>query len=216
MAVTALIVVFGLIGVLLLISSVRRFRARRVMGGLMTGTLSLLMFAILAAGLLVSTNFLVFARLNAEQTAGELLLTQLGAHQFNATFTWPSGQRANFALRGDEWQMDARMIKWRPLANLAGFDAAYRLDRISGRYTRIEDERSQPRTVYPVTPTPQIDLWELLHRHQGWIPWVDARYGSAAYLPMADGASYELNVSQSGLIARPMNQAARGAVGQWR
>jgi len=32
---------------------------------------------------------------------------------------------------------------------------------------------------------------------------------------MADGALYEVRVSQTGLIARPLNQAARQAVGGW-
>jgi hypothetical protein len=40
-------------------------------------------------------------------------------------------------------------------------------------------------------------------------------YGSATYLPMSDGALYEIKVSQSGLVARPMNQAAREAVSGW-
>jgi hypothetical protein len=40
-------------------------------------------------------------------------------------------------------------------------------------------------------------------------------YGSATYLPMADGADYEVTVSQSGLVARPLNDAARLAVGAW-
>jgi hypothetical protein len=44
---------------------------------------------------------------------------------------------------------------------------------------------------------------------------VDALYGSATYLPMVDGALYEIKVSQSGLLARPLNQAAREAVGSW-
>jgi hypothetical protein len=33
---------------------------------------------------------------------------------------------------------------------------------------------------------------------------------------MADGALYEIKVSQSGLLARPLNQAARSAVGGWQ
>jgi hypothetical protein len=33
---------------------------------------------------------------------------------------------------------------------------------------------------------------------------------------MADGALYEIKVSQSGLLARPLNQAARAAVGSWQ
>ncbi len=135
--------------------------------------------------------------------------------EFNATLTYPNGERANFALRGDEWQVDARVLKWHAFANLLGFDAAYRLERISGRYTRLEDERTLPRTVYDLYTPGRIDPWELVHRYRSWVPWVDALYGSATFLPMADGALYEIKVSQSGLVARPLNQAAREAVGSW-
>jgi hypothetical protein len=108
------------------------------------------------------------------------------------------------------------VLKWRALANLFGFDTAYRLDRISGRYTSIDDERSLPRTVYALNQPDRVDLWELAHRHHSWVPWIDALYGSATFLPMADGALYEIKVSQSGLLARPLNQAARAAVGSWQ
>ena len=216
MTFTSLIVVLGLIGLLLFISAARSIRLRRVGAGLLKGASALLLFVIAAAALLLSTGLRTYSRLTAEQPAGELQFTRIGYHQFNGAFTFPSGERADFALRGDEWQVDARMIKWRAFANLVGFDTAFRLDRISGRYTRIEDERTLPRTVYPLNPVGRIDLWELLHRHQSRVPWVDALYGTATYLPMADGALYEIKVSQSGLLARPLNQAARAAVGGWR
>jgi hypothetical protein len=108
------------------------------------------------------------------------------------------------------------VFKLHAFANLIGFDTAYRLDRISGRYTSVEDERSQLRTVYPLNQPDRVDLWELAHRYRSWMPWIDALYGSATYLPMADGALYEIKVSQSGLIARPLNQAAGDAVGGWQ
>jgi hypothetical protein len=101
------------------------------------------------------------------------------------------------------------------LANLLGFDTAYRLDRISGRYTSIDDERSLPRTVYALNQPERVDLWALAHRYRSLVPWIDALYGSATYLPMADGARYAISVSQSGLIARPVNQLAIAAVGDW-
>jgi hypothetical protein len=66
-----------------------------------------------------------------------------------------------------------------------------------------------------LNPPERVDLWTLAHDYRSWVPWVDALYGSATYLPMADGALYQVNVSQSGLIARPLNQAAREAVGSW-
>jgi hypothetical protein len=153
--------------------------------------------------------------LSNEQPAGELQFSRVGERQFDAVLSYPDGERANFPLRGDEWQVDARVLKWHAFANLVGFDTAYRLERISGRYSRIEDERSQPRTVYELHAPGRIDPWELVHRYHTWVPWMDALYGNATFLPMADGALYEIKVSQSGLIARPLNQAAREVVGSW-
>jgi hypothetical protein len=215
MTLSALIVVFALAGVLLLFAAARRIRRRRVVGGLLAGTSALVLILLSAGAALIAVNLLTYRRLSMEQPAGELQLTRTGEREYRAVLTYPSGEHADFALRGDEWQIDARVLKWRAFANLIGFDALYRLDRIGGRYTRIEDERRQPRSVYALNPPQLVDPWELAHQYHAWIPWIDALYGSATFLPMADGALYEIKVSQSGLVARPLNQAARDAVGSW-
>jgi hypothetical protein len=216
MTFTALIALSGLAGILCLLACLHRLRRRRLMSGVLSGFAALALFLLAACALLLAANVHTYLRLSAEQPAGEIRFSGIGERQFNGILTYPGGQRAAFSLRGDQWQVDARILKWRAFANLAGFDAVYRLERISGRYSRIEDERGLPRTVYPLNPPNRLDLWELVHRYQSWLPWVDALYGSAVYLPMADAASYEINVSQSGLVARPLNQAARNAVGNWR
>jgi hypothetical protein len=216
MTLTALIAVFGLAGILCFIAAVRRFQRRRLIKGAVSAAAAIALFLLSACALLVGATLSTYRRLSAEQPAGEMEFSRIGAHQFNGILTYPAGERAAFSLRGDEWQVDARILKWQAFANLLGFDAVYRLERISGRYSRIEDERGLPRTVYPLNPPNRLDLWDLIHRHHSWLPWFDALYGSAIYLPMADAASYEIKVSQSGLVARPLNQTARDAVGNWR
>jgi hypothetical protein len=215
MTFTALIAVCALCGVLFFIAAIRRLRRRRVLGGMARGAAALIFFMAAACALLIGTNLRSYQRLSYEQPAGELQFIKQGERLFDAHLSYPNGERTSFPLRGDEWQVDARVLKWHAFANLVGFDAAYRLERISGRYTHIEDERSQPRTVYDLHSAGRIDPWELVHRYRTWIPWMDALYGSATFLPMVDGALYEIKVSQSGLIARPLNQAARDAVGSW-
>ena len=215
MTFTALIAVFALVGILLLFTAIRRLRRRKVLGGVLNGATALVLLLLSVCAALIAANLRTYQRLSFEQPAGELQFARTGEREFNAVLTYPSGERANFALRGDEWQVDARVLKWHAFANLVGFDTAYRLERIGGRYTRVEDERAQARTVYSLHPPQRIDPWELAHRYRSWLPWLDAVYGSATFLPMADGALYEIKVSQSGLIARPLNQAARDAVGGW-
>ncbi|HEU4655831.1 MAG TPA: hypothetical protein VFS47_17715, partial [Steroidobacteraceae bacterium] len=140
-----------------------------------------------------------------------------GPQRFAATLTQvPSGEMQTFVLAGDEWQLDARVLKWRGWANLLGLDAQYRLERVSGRYRDIDQERRDERTVYGLSENPGIDLWTLSTQYPRWLPFVDAVYGSATYLPMADGARYQVAITQSGLIARPLNQAATNAAGGWK
>ncbi len=215
MTFTALIIAFALAGILFFVAAVRGLRRRRLGSGALHGATALVLLLLSLCAALVAANLRTYQRLTFEQPAGELQLTRTGERQFNAVLTYPSGERVNFALRGDEWQADARVLKWHALANVVGFDTAYRLERIGGRYTRIEDERSQARTVYALNAPQRIDPWELVHRYRSWLPWIDALYGSATFLPMADGALYESKVSQTGLVARPLNQAAREAVGSW-
>jgi hypothetical protein len=211
----ALLVVFALFGILFIIAAGRRFRRRRILSGMAHGAVAIIIALSVTCAALLGLNLRTYQRLSFEQPAGELQLTRTGERQYRAVLAYPTGERASFALRGDEWQVDARVLKWTAFANLIGFDAAYRLERISGRYANVDEERSQPRTVYELASPGRIDPWELVHQYHRWVPWVDAMYGSATYLPMSDGALYEIKVSQSGLVARPLNQAAREAVSGW-
>jgi hypothetical protein len=44
---------------------------------------------------------------------------------------------------------------------------------------------------------------------------VDAYYGTATYVPMADRARFRITLSRDALIARPVNEQALKAVGEW-
>jgi hypothetical protein len=61
-----------------------------------------------------------------------------------------------------------------------------------------------------------LDVWQVARRFPSLTPGIDAYYGSATYVPMADGARFEISLSRDALIARPANPAARSAVGDWR
>ncbi len=204
--------ILGVAGLLLLAIGFRRlFRARFITGG---GSVVLSIALLGFAGLIfvVGTNLHTYARLTYEQPLAELLFQANGPQRFRATISRiPSGDMQVFMLNGDEWQLDARVLKWRGWANLLGLDAQYRLERLSGRYRTIEQERTAVRSVYGLSDNPGIDLWTVAQDYPEWLPFVDSVYGSATYLPMADGARYRVSLTQSGLIARAVNPAADAA-----
>ena len=165
-----------------------------------------------AAAALLAAGLRGYERLTFEQPVAELEFAARGPQQYEALLTrLPGGERERFVLAGDEWQLDARVLKWRGSANLLGLDARYRLERVSGRYRDVEQERHAPRSVFALGENRPLDLWALAEAYPRWLPFVDAVYGSATYLPMAPGARYQVTLSQSGLIGRPLNEAARAS-----
>ena len=217
MVIAAAIVLVGLlVAVPLGVLAVRRLRHLRLVGGtfyLGTGAL-VLAIALVAASL--TLNLFTYARLTHEQQAARVSTRQLGERRYVATVQVPKEAARHYELAGDEWQIDARVLKWRGFATVIGLDTAYRLERLSGRYSDVAAERTAPRTVYSLAPEAGLDLWSLVRRHPRYLPLADALYGSAAYVPMAEAAEYDVSVSASGLVVRPANEAARRAVGGWK
>jgi len=213
----AFAIVLAALGFVALAIAVRRLYRVQMFAATRSTVASLLLFASAAALLVVSLNLRSYARLTHETPIGELVFAALGPQKFRATLTRvPSGDEQGFVLYGDEWQLDARVLKWQGFANQFGLDARYRLERVSGRYRDIGKERTAPRTAYELAAKPPIDLWEVASAHPSWLPFVDASYGSATYLPMADGARYRVTISQTGLLARPSNKAAERATRAWK
>lgn len=211
-AVVILIALFGLL--LLALACQRLLRARFIAAG-GSALMGLVLLAAAALLFLVASNLHSYARLAHERAIAEIVFEARGPQRYRTTLARvPGGEMQMFILAGDEWQLDARVLKWKGWANLLGLDAQYRLERVSGRYHDLEQERHGERTVYALSENPGLDLWTLSMQYPRWLPFVDAVYGSATYLPMADGARYEISVTQSGLIARPLNQAAKAAGSQ--
>jgi len=212
-AIALLIAIFG--ALLLILACQRLVRAR-----FLAATGSALMGLLLLAGaglfFIVSLNLHTYARLTYERPVAEIVFESRSPQHYSATLTEvPNGEMQIFMLAGDEWQLDARVLKWRGWANLLGLDTQYRLERVSGRYRNLEQERHDERTVYGLSENPGIDVWQLTTEYPRWLPFVDAVYGSATYLPMADGARYQVSITQSGLIARPLNPAAQTIMNGW-
>ena len=209
------IIVFAVLGVILFILGIQRVWRRRVLTGSLEGLVGLLLLAIAALMAAISINLYTYDRLTHESTITEVRFQGVGPQHFGASMMFKNNTKI-LDLRGDEWQIDARVLKWRGMAVLIGFDTLYRLDRLSGRYRDITQERTGLRTVHSLSEKQGLDLWMIGRRYAHWIPWVDAVYGSATYIPMVDGASYTVSVSSTGLLARPSNDIARKAIGEWR
>lgn len=206
----------GVVALLLLIASVRRLRDWRFASGAVFLALAAAAAALGTAGAMLAASLHTYARLSQEQEAARAVFRELAPKRYEMLLVLKGEAARSFEIRGDEWQIDARVLKWKGLGTLLGLDTLYRFERLSGRYADTGQEKSAPRSVYPLAAETSFDLWSLLKEHQRWLPLADALYGSATYAPMADGAQFSINVSTTGLLVRPLNEPAKKALGGWK
>ncbi|WP_332653779.1 hypothetical protein [Brevundimonas sp.] len=222
--------VVGALGLALLARGVGAMFKGRFFGGLVGGVGGAGFIAAALMAALLGLNVQSYTRLTWERPVATVETRQLGPQYFEATVMQPGrGENAPgtsnlYPLHGDEWRIEAQVLKWKPWANVLGLDTQYRLDRLSGRYRSIDQEINATRSVHPLAADEvgpkwvpwKVSAWDTARRYRRYVDAVDTLYGGGAYMPMADGARYEVWITQSGLVARPTNEAARAAsAGGW-
>jgi len=204
-----------LIGLLFLATMVRHMRRGRLLRAGGSATACAASAGIGTAGILIFMSYLGYERLTDEQLVGVIEFSRSAPEEYTARLMIDGQVDRLLALRGDEWQLDARVVTWKPPATILGLEPVYQLERLSGRYSSVDRERSEQRTVHGLAEERPLDLWSLARKFPRITPGMDAFYGTATYLPMADGARFRVTLSRDALIARPINDPAREAVGDW-
>ncbi|MDZ4759792.1 MAG: hypothetical protein SGJ21_01800 [Alphaproteobacteria bacterium] len=211
----------GLVGVLMLVGGLGRlFQLKLFSGSLrfLFGGLTLAGAAIIG---LIGLNLQTYKRLTHENLVAEVSLDQTSVSQFTATVRKADKQGVllepkDYALAGDKFRMEARVWKLQPWANVIGADAFYRLERIQGRWDDAARENSTPSTADDsIKDDAGMDVLALPFGKYTPFQQLDTTFGSGAYMPMVDGAIYEISMSQSGFVARGKNETAVNALNAW-
>lgn len=168
---------------------------------------------LVATGTILSAlNLASYSQLQEGEDIANVSFTKQNEQSFQATVVnIQTGAQNAFVIDGDMWQIDARVLR----VAFAGSTPFYKLDRISGRYYSLEQERSSPKTVFSLAgESVGFDLWRLFKGSDMGI--ISADYGSATFLPMADGAVFTVSIGVSGLQAKPVNSEAQHIVNEWQ
>lgn len=210
---TLLALLIALIAVYILYKAAKMLWQNSWFVGFCRGFFGLALVGLAAVIAVTAFDLYSYKQVLQEQVVATIHFDKIEDQHYFAVLSDKNGQEQRVELRGDQWQLDARIVKWKGYLASFGLKPAYRLERLSGRYYDIEQETTEKRTAYNVHPEFYgVDIWQLVNKHPDWLPVVDAVYGSATYLPMKDGALFEVSLSNTGLLARPINQVARDAV----
>lgn len=217
MAYTVLTAVFIILALVIVLFGARLLLKGSWLLGWLRGMAGLLLVGAAILLTMAALDFHSYQQLSKEQTIATLGFTRKAPQQFEVTLVDDAGVERNFELYGDLWQLDARVIKWSSGLAGMGMSPGYRLDRLSGRYYSLEKEQQSTRSVHELNTSKSLfDTWSWLREYGSGMTMIDASYGSATYLPMEDGALFAVSLTNSGLIARPLNDRARAAVDGWQ
>lgn len=213
-----LLALFLLLGMLLTWFALRGLLNKRFFRGAVNFLLALALLGMFASGLLLLSTLYTYQRLSEEAVVASLTFEALGPQRYQARLTEHTTpeQTRRYLILGDDWQLDARIIKWHSFGTLLGLDPLYRLERFSGRYASPEQETASPRSIHSLSRQTSFDILELARYSREWLPLLDAYYGNAAYMPMANGAEYTIILTHNGLIARAGNSIAETALKNWK
>jgi hypothetical protein len=204
---TALLIftmICAVLGAAFLVGAVSALRGRRVIAGGGRFITAGLFLALAALAVTVTVALRGYRALTHEEVAARIRTVPTGVQRFSATVTLADSSVHMFDLAGDAVYVDAHILKWHPWVNILGLHTAYELDRVAGRYRDLADERSRPRTVESLAPDRTVDLFSLARRYRWLTPLVDAQYGSAAFVSAGEFSTWEIRVSTTGLLARPV------------
>ena len=211
--------VAGVIGLMLGFAGVSKLaRLKLISGGARllfgTGFLGL-------AGITTFTglNLQTYKRLTHERPVAEISFDEVAGQEntFVATLQLnEEDEKRTYTLKGDEFEIGAKVIKFQPMSNMLGYDSIYRLDFLEGRLAdryQTAQVTEAVATGVALTDNPGLDVAAYARTQGKRFGVQDAKYGSGVYNPMDDGLAYEVWITQDALIARPSNTRTRLRLG---
>ena len=155
--------------------------------------------------LIASINLSTYKNLSQETPLASIEFEELrhDRGRFITTLTMTNGLARRYELKGDQWQIDARMIKWNDSAAQLGLKPLYQFERLSGRYSTADAQNSEEQTANELLVKKGVDVWQLAKQFNQFLPFIDASYGTSAYQVMQDGLKFEISLTNSGLVTRP-------------
>lgn len=210
---TILAVLFAVLSIAFFITGIVALKKKRLFGVAVSLTLALLMLSLAGLFGMITLATQGYRALTREEVAAVVKTNPIGPSRFNARFHFPDGREATFNIEGEELYVDAHILKWKPLANFLGLHTSYELDRVAGRYLKLEDEQTKARTVFFLSQKKPIDIFNLRRRYTLFRPLLDAEYGSATFIAADQAAEFEVRVSTTGLLIRKVGGAGSALSG---
>lgn len=142
--------------------------------------------------------------LSDETLIADVIIMPTALQRYTAIVEFEQGAQLKFELAGDEVMFEANVLKWKPWVAFLGVGAAYRMDRVRGRFKDINDERSELATIYSLNGNASSSFSEWRADYQNLSYLLDVEHGSASYASAESVSRFQLMITSNGLLLRPV------------
>lgn len=160
------------------------------------------MLGILLGALVVLVH--LFHAFAGQTLVATVTTERVSADEFELRYAradWPEELTTRVRLRGDQWSISGGIVKWRPWLTVLGLKSYHKPMRLSGQFSDVNKQRAHVPTIYPIEPGADR-FWELLYRAAPHLPFIEAVYGSSAYVYVEPHVMQEIYVTPSGYLIR--------------
>jgi hypothetical protein len=209
----------GVVGLMLSFAGLGRLMKLRLAAGGLRFLFGIGFLGAAGVATFVGLNLQTYKRLTYERVVATISFDKAPNvdDTYSVTMLLPEGEVRNInAIKGDEFSLGAQVITFKPMSQMLGYDSVYRLDFLEGRYSRrynTSGVSEATATGIQLYENPGLDVYGLAKAQGGQFgigtSHKDANFGSAVYAPMGDGLEYEVSITQSALVLRPANAAAK-------
>ena len=182
-------------------SAVRRPGLVRKLRRLLVAAVFAILGILLGALLILLHLFYAFS---GETLIAQVTTQRLSPGEFELTYTpanSPEDLSTRIHLRGDQWSISGGVVKWHPWLTAVGVRSYHKPMRLSGQFSNVEQQRTHLPTVYPLEPGADR-FWEALYWADPYLPFVEAVYGSSAYVYVEPDVVQEIYVAPSGYLIK--------------
>lgn len=163
--------------------------------------------AVGASCLLISMmlDLFSYSAIEADRPLVTVSISERSSQLYDVELVDGSGDIRTFELAGDQWQLDVRLLTVASLSSV-------KLDRISGRYLSLEQNDSDIRTVHDLWSQSVGLVWLAVDGLMPLLPFVEESTQQVAFVPMSDGAIFQVYWNAQELDVVPTNAQAKFAM----
>lgn len=164
--------------------------------------------ALACVGMLLSGALLllhVFQAFAGETLVAKVTTRRLSPTSFEVSYT-PLGvedaRTKRVQLEGDQWWLSGGIVKWHPWLTTLGVHSYHKPMRIGGQFSRPTSETQRPQSSILELEPVADQFWEVLYRLDPYLPFIEAVYGSSAYVYVEPRWAQEVYVTHSGYLIK--------------